>query len=496
MTTTNSIMFLQQGTTTLNILNSDGTPSSYQLAYGDSTLGVSHRKDATIIGQANYEPVLETLQLNIVGSSAADCLTKLRALYQMLDDSDRWYANQIVQHVIFAYQPKGSNASVTYQTLVIGNATDEEILRLVPTLDDVGVTYRINGISISFWRLGEWLGETDTATSAGVAPGTIGTVTLAATAPIASPYDASLRKFDLNTQPSAIPNSVLILADRSTDSAFTAINSQYRLQTILGTNFAGGAGYSTPAESSANRAKSGTTILRYTPASTSFAQSGSFSIVTNFIQGRNIAAYATVRNNSGSTSFRVKIGTQQIASAAGSVIFGQEALVDTSSLNPRIIALGTIQAINGYRSNTFVLSIAASAASGTIDIDQIILVAIDDETTSIIEIGAFNPGTELNPTSNDIRIEIQHNQAMPSGFTYPILPTQPQLSTYDAQVAGANFFFIPQVTALLPLYNKTTTIDWVWIAPYSTFWIYPNNAGTVPTFTLTVNRRRGYLVPE
>lgn len=474
MPTTNSILkFVDDSGTTVDILASTGTPTNYQLAYGATQFGVSQRKVILLSGEPNYLPVLETLTLNIVSTvSAADCISKLRALVNLLDQAQRWYDGEFVAGVSVWYQPKGSALTNPSKARIIANDTDRSMLSLPALYDDVGTVWRILGVQIKFWRMGLWLNDTDTGTFAATANGSIASpVAVSNSTGVASPCDITITGLNGTSQPYTAAKSVLILAD--TISGNSRIISQRA--SLLAT------GAYTSVADAANSPKFAT-VLRYTPATTSFVDTAVIS--RSAILGRVCAVYATVRNNSATTQFRVKV---RLVSLSGSSNYTetQEVLIDNSSAVPRVVNLGVLTV--PPNSSLYQLSVAATAASGSLDIDNIVFVTIDDETTAILEFDAFSLPNDIG--SGAITLRINHNQGALDPTIHTVQPTYP-----DVLGAAYGPAFAP--LGRLPVMCYTGQKNYIWLLMSNSKWTHLDTTPTIVSLTLAYIRQRSYVVPE
>ena len=230
---------------------------------------------------------------------------------------------------------------------------------------------------------------------------------------------------------------------------------------------------------SGNKARGGS-VLRYTPAVTTPVTSGLITLGAT-VQGQ-VAIYAALRNNSASTTFQVT------ANIGGFGVMNSTApyMVDTSTLEPRLVLLGVTAAVNGA---SLSLIIQASAAAGTLDIDYLIVlnlrdntiaaVAYDDSANLATAFGAgincqfdmlFNPITDQNPL---VRVtKTASNLYIPVGYRGP-LP----------------FLNVRQTTVMNDAYV-------LWAATNGAHWQFDNGAGTVIAAVPTITRYKAYLSPQ
>lgn len=455
----------------ITILDPNGFPSNYQLAYGSWTPNVAKRKINTLAGQAIYSDVLEEMTLNILGNSAAECTNNLQALWKFLDTAERWANGVFCPYVYIGYRPKGSNLSTVPRADILANLSDQSILSLPATYDDVGHIWRINGVTIRFLRRGEWLGVIDTANNTGLVGRKSNAVILSAGNGISAPTDLQLGNFNNSTMPVAVPSSVLIVADAN----FYGSGSSHLLREIQASTMTA-TGYTSVADATNNSVWGN--ILRYTPTNTLYVQSGAANVTSGVsdTMGRNAAVYITARTNAGATGFLVRL------LATPGNFQTRPIFIDGSSLSPRTFALGVIQLSDqSSPAVQIAFQIAALSAAGSLDIDQIILVGIDNETTSIFELDPFSLVTTADA------IYLQHNQGARQDNS---------LFKHTEPAVMLNLNRPMNYIGTMPVMTLADAKHFVWLCPRDTKWQYRTNANGQVTLTLTVNRSQAYMVPE
>jgi hypothetical protein len=473
----------------LNILNTSGTPSNYQLAYGGWSPNVSQRKTNLLSGSVSYTPVEEELTLNVVSAvSAADCTNKLQTLLNVLDKADRWADNQLQPAVRLFYLPKGSTKTLAYNSLIISNHSSINWADLPVTYDDVGAIYRINGVKIKFLRLGLWFQSdtSDTAAGASTQAAFTGTLTLSGTAsPIPSPIDLSFGSFVTTTMPVSVPVSYLLFGAKDASS-----NAQ-RVNQVTCSIMATGAYTSV---NDAARQCPVTNVLRYTPAGITSVDTLAVSL--GVVSGNNFAIFGLLRNNSTTTTFSVKVNliSANAANAATNKSTSQVTLIDASIQTPRVVFLGTVQRVTVGSLRLF-LSTQASAASGSLDFSQLFVAEIDDELTSIIEIAAFNMTNEVSAGSYQIGIFANQGDYAIGNPYSGILPIQPEV-TFGTGAVYARL----QTIGNLPIVTDSNTVNYIWLcvaAGGADRWVYVDNANAIVTPAMSITARHSaFLIPE
>ena len=135
----------------------------------------------------------------------------------------------------------------------------------------------------------------------------------------------------------------------------------------------------------------GGNVTRLTPAGTSAYRLSVKDYDLNFYNIRRVGIFANVRNNSTTTQF-----TMQAASfAPGGTSYARPIVVPGAATpSPEWVYLG---AVTFNRDGAFFIDITASAASGTLDIDTVVLVALDKKLSIIAidqseNVGISEPG--------------------------------------------------------------------------------------------------------
>ncbi len=165
-----------------------------------------------------------------------------------------------------------------------------------------------------------------------------------------------------------------------------AISSKNAMRVILPTDCGTiGSTWSNPSNSSA---VDGVTA-RYTPTTTNQAYISSGVSGVDTLPGRSFALYALLKNNSPTTQFLL---TPVISSSE--VVLGQPTVVDASTTDARVVRLGTVNIPQAAVSAG--LYIQASAASGSLDIAEILVVDLDQQPTSLVWFESVNlDGAEI-----------------------------------------------------------------------------------------------------
>src|SRR5512139_3583418 len=120
---------VSDGTTTCTIADGAGGATSYRLKYGGWAPEVAPLRKSTLGGRGPYAEVIETLTLNIHGSSAADAYAKLQTLNTLLDQAERHARGEQVTAVVLKYSPDSATVSSSaspLQARIVGRAAEVE----------------------------------------------------------------------------------------------------------------------------------------------------------------------------------------------------------------------------------------------------------------------------------------------------------------------------------------------------------------------------------
>lgn len=412
-------------------------------------------------GRGPYADVVEELTINVLGASGAACYANLDTLSRLLDKADRWWRrNEPIAPVLLKYAPQGSTIHATagpwLQAIVLGRVGGEEVnsASLPRDITETAMLFEIGNVKVACLRRGAWTGVTDvTSASASASNPTIQTRAFAATHPINSPLTLSIGGFDRTATP-IIKGGYLCVGSSVGD-----------IQIGQPPNSA--AGYTSVADA-ANLARGGT-VARYTPTTTNVASSGVLALTP--VSGM-LAIFAVLRNNSPTTTFQVYATVQ----ALNGIISTPFQLIDTSTLLPRMVYLGTV---NTLTTGGLQFAARASAASGTLDINSMIAVNLRDETVAVL---AFDDVDLLNGSAGAHAISAQFN---------PTADQNPRVAAVGASAILSMVYRGP-----LPLMTTGVNVYALWFATNSNYWVFTNTSNAAVAVTLTATRYRSYLSPQ
>lgn len=465
-----TIARITDGTTTVDLIWHSTANTKYRLERDGWAPAVAPLSLSDLGGGGTYESVDEEIALDVYGTSAAAALANLDTLNTLLDQAERfWRLNQVVSPVKLQFSPNGSTAG-PLQCLIRGRAKGDESAGLSL---DVKALSAIKGfripVRIRLARNGLLLANTETATSASGSVGDLLTTTMPSTAAHASPIDAQITGFGDFDVGQPFPDMFFLFAP---SSSLINIQEAEAMATGAFTSVADGNGCR------------GAAVLRYTPAGTTLVGSASSSGMT--MAAKTIAFFAMVRNNSATTSFDINVAMSAGTHAKRTA----PVTIDTSSLLPRAVALGIIAHDNELSGESYGLEIAASAASGTLDIDAIYALGINDETSAAVQVTGFDLSTGSGfSLFTDMSIRIASEV---------LTATEPSVKWREGTTATERGRLQYDYDPFLM--SKGATVYCAVLAPGgpggTNRWRYSTSAPAVETVALQVTRYPAYPVPR
>lgn len=420
------------------------TDDAYHLVRWSPAVG--RRATGTMLGQNVYEDVTEEMEITISGASV---LAKLAEIAQLFDIAEKWARGERKTGAYMNYIPDTGGQT---KTAIITGGTE---IILPDNFVMSPVTRMIDPVIIRFRRRGVWLERSiDTASSSAVAHPAVASITgltvTEADSPIAIAIGA-MAEFDAWDYPWYV-----LRARASTDLILLAAKD-------LATG-----GVFTSVDDSTNDAKN-TNVLRFTPSDTNWWSP--VTPITGFSMNDNgyrWGIFINYRNNSGSTTFQVKIN-----------LCGQTTPAFQVPINagPRWVFAGIVSLPLSVTESIF-LTVKASAASGSVDFDSIAIVLLDTPLSGqVIEI---IDGDGSAPGAGDFKIE--HNLDV---FTPPQVyrNTAANYLTYT----GSPIFWLP---------SNDTALVMAMLATDNAKWVPCTDAGTPYSTAFTVVQDGGYLTIE
>ncbi len=449
------ILKISDGTTTVDFASST---SGYSVTRWNPA--VAKRRDTLLGGRGPYEDTEEEIEITINGT---DAMTKLKTLQGLLEQSQRWARGEPVSAVLLHYQPEST--STEYKSTILGAGAGDMVqlprnFLMTPAMD------YIDPVRLRFRRLGLWLGDSVTATSSAAEHPTTLTINLTTSAPFESPVVLKLASAARSDR-GAIGSYVLMASGATTTEAAK------RLVVVDAEDMGFQTGFTTSTDTT-NKARGGT-VLRYTPVSTSWASDGPENVYSSSDNNsRRWGVFLNYRNNSTAAGYQVKVRFDNS-------IYTPVLNVPEGTSNPTWAYIGS--ATQSVALQTIELYIKASAASGSIDFDSIVLLAMDSEAMS----------RAVVPVQNETA-------------TVAVSPPQPAyidhqlLSKPSAKVWVDVGFGVAQGyrgDATLMMRGAAVACAWLGAGETtSTYWRVTDTAGTVISSAFTATRLEGRLTPD
>jgi len=447
---------------------------------------IARRQQGLLGGDDPYTRQLEELSITVYGATKTAAQTNLNNLISKIEQAEKWAAGEyLVENptVILNYAPDDGGS--TWQTAVYGSPDDvETLLALRPTYLEDLEAFVISGLTLLIERRGAWLGTSQNDVLTAAASG-------------------SLMEVDLTGRDYLSPTSIRILFP---SNAFAVRTPGYVILTDCGgaadNMFIGSpgdeaafvsTGFSKESIFSQDEPFSTSDYLRCDPlgAGVEYEQ------LINDVMGGTpftpdadmIAVFAAVRNTDQNAAFNIwlTLGQEQ------RFIRSEIVYVDKSSGDPQIICFG-IYPTAGLPVNLQKIGYEADDASGTLDIDYVFAVGLND-SSSIIYIDEFSPSdtSACDPGGGST-----------SEFYLFIDPGQlesPEPSVYatnlcDFAIGSGRFAKSYQGNAYLA--TKNANMGLAILLPYEGFWRYVDDTQTgdpLHDFGVRVTRQTAELSP-
>ncbi len=455
-------LVLTDGTDTVTFADGLGGVTNYPPVRRRWAPSIAGIRTSQLAGRGPYADIEEDLTCNIRNTTAALCWQNLDTLVRLLDKAERWWLrNEPIAPVLLKYAAQGStihdHVITPMQAIVLGRVGSGELngVDLPQDVNDAGMLFEIYGIKIQCLRRGAWVGKNDTTgASATAANPTVMTRAFVATHPINSPVDLTIAGFNGTTTPTI-------------QAGYLCVGSSVNDIQILEAE-SGAAGAFTSVADAPNNARGGN-VLRYTPAVTTPVTCASIALS---LIGGSCAVIAAVRNNSATTTFLL----QANLSGFGFTTSTPQYLIDTSTALPRLVLLGVA---GNNAANGVTLTVTASAASGTLDIDYLIVVNLRDETVAIL---AHDAVSLAGAGAGNASLAFDFN---------PLLDQNPRV--FVAGSAGN----VPLVyRGPMPILTAGINIYATWTATNGASWRFTTTAPAVLAVSLNATRYRSYVSPQ
>ena len=319
---------------------------------------VARRRAGELGGRGPYEDVTEELIITIGGATA---MTKLRSLVGLLEQATRLGRGEPVGAVLFHY--KATASSPELRAVVVGG--DVELPR---NYSLAAATQMIDPAVLRLVRSGLWYGDEATATDTTAGNPEVavasGLTALSAAAPI------KIEITGLEGTKSIVSESFVLVTSHKTASGAAS-----RMLLIAAENLAGG-DFTSVADST-NKARGN--VLRFTPGAGSagaWHMTSVPSMATADSSARRWGVFINFRNNSATNSFIVRaLLWHSYNAAARNAAETPGLFVPAGVSSPQWAFIGSAALPDNLLRVS--LDVYSELGSGTLDIDDIVVMALD-----------------------------------------------------------------------------------------------------------------------
>lgn len=427
------------------------------------------RRKSKLGGRGPYEDAEETIQIHVLGSTIANALASLDKLNGLLDRATQWNAGESTTGIVkIRVRPDGSALSAPLEAALVTRADDGELVSLPPTYDTSRRRYVLQNVSVKFRRRGQWLGPGSAFVGASANSSTITNTTPSGPTSLPGPLKVQL--------------GITVTTAADTVRQLIATSSEDTLAMLAATDLTGPTGYSVVPDTT-YKARTGS-VLRFSATGGTGYQSDPVAVPAALRDCREIAVYATVRNNAATSEWRINAAfhmsralqaTYLPARIIGKQLYGTP--------RPEIVELGTLanNAAIGQEFDEFLLYLEPLNTTGThtIDIDTMFLIGSKLSTPSIVEIA-------------------EHNLAASDTHAVTIDPNVHRLPAPVAYIEGisSGIFAVPGWSGDAWLTQTGSVGRMLWVATKAEYWRLVDNGGNLLTATTNFVTYPAYLAPR
>lgn len=332
--------------------------------------GVAYLND-NVLGPL-YADVVDQLTFHAIGCTAAEAYSAASAVNTLLDQARRWANGETVTAVRLQIQDQNSTLTLPLETCIKGRADGgPSPLALPEQWSAYEGNYVIPNITIQFVRRGQLLFPTaESGVSSAAANPTVQSVAITTPTAISSPTTIQYDYQNAGSNTNARIESAVVLTASAAN----------RLQIYEAEGGVKSADVATVADAG-NKARGGS-VARYTPGALT-GNSITITMVSWDTTSEKVAVWAAVRNNSLTTTFTIQLRDNETRQTSIPVTV---AVAPAAGARPQIMFLGILAMRLGLSSLSLLLT--ASAAADSLDIDYLVVQAVDDETSGALAISS------------------------------------------------------------------------------------------------------------
>ena len=329
---------------------------------------VAARRSLSPLAGRGYDNVTETAYVDVNGSTGAAMLANAAKVARLLDKARRWSRLGQGGPVRLKVQAQGSTLASPLEAVVLG---PPEGWVLPADFSDYLMVNTIAGMPVPWIRRGELLGAEETASASAAQHPQVYTATFGSSHDgVAAAVDVEVTGFSATTH-TQLNAGILFASGRASGATAKLIN--YDAHQLTAT------GWTAVAEAN-EVGDAGGQVLRYSGTTTTERNSGILDISALSFDSsvQRVAVAVTLRNNAAARTFYLRAegyayDISQVDTTDTHVIDG------TTYATPQPLLLGYINVRDGVLRLRLAASVDATTATPTLDIDQIILLAMDDD---------------------------------------------------------------------------------------------------------------------
>lgn len=383
----------------------------------------------------------EEVRLIVSGDTPAEAAERLELLADMVNRADQLWRGESTTPVLFQYRIEGSGEATPQQSLVVGPPESGEVLQLPSDYDSATATTKIGSATdpvIWRWRRrGGLLGTGETETSGSVTnPGIMTTSNFSATPEFLSPTDIWIAGFAGSVVPALVKGFILLADDA---------NAIFLDEAEDGTNEGGGGGSGTISDTAVT-GSSGGNVVRIAPTGSISTFGISFTLTgSKLLEGKNIAFYAMIKNNSPDISYTAwAVARYGSASFQSADIESRKVTIPAAS-GPQMYYLGMVSLVEQpFRIIYKFAPDDASVGSGDeLDVDYVAAISLADPAKRVLRVENSNMGG-----SGSLSLAINHRALegpQPTVWETGAGPTFAFLNTLSY---GGNPFYVSKGAAV------------------------------------------------
>lgn len=454
---------ISDGSVTADFLGTD-----YKFLIDRWSPRVATRRRDSMAGRSPYNDVVESVGIQVSGTSESDCLANLQTLSELFDQANAWrYDSDGNTAVYIEYEPPNSGLANSVKA-VLWDARIELPRNFAYIFTDgrykIGVEN--DPITITFTRRGLWLGATETESSSASSgnPATLTSSAFTDTAAILWPYTVEI---DCDATSGGMQASDVWLLFQNAAAKLYNLEAESFTQT-------------TNASSTVVSGSSNGSVSRFQASTATTGSTITDNLTAPNLDGRAIAVYAVVRNNSTTGTGNVDWSIWAEVSTFSTTIVGKKTIIAASDNDRQVIKLGLFYFPDDVDTIVIKGTGSANGSNGTddLDVDYICAVAMDDST------GIVQATTAAQ--SADSEIHIDHR-----------LTSHRDPLVWQSNSGGSTITYYPgrDGDPILAVTSNVIACLVFGVTSDGGDWTLQDSSNNEMNFTLNVTRTKAYLTP-